>query len=159
MKSDYFLPAIHYQVIPDIIVSLFVMLFIYTALQKLQSPETFIMSMKASPMLAPFSTFLAYLIPILEMLLVVLLILPFTRPVGLLGSIALLTLFTLYIVYMLVKSDKLPCTCGGLIQEMGWKSHLLFNSAFILIGTWGYRLIKKQKLIAINQEQPNTCRI
>jgi hypothetical protein len=71
------------------------------------------------------------------------LISPGTRLFGLYSSISLLTLFTGYLVVMIKSYTTLPCTCGGVISEMTWPQHLLFNLGFIILGCVGIRLQTK----------------
>ncbi|MGY0035165.1 MauE/DoxX family redox-associated membrane protein [Pedobacter sp. NJ-S-72] len=52
---------------------------------------------------------------------------------GFYASFLLLFTFEIYIAIMLLSGEKLPCTCGGIISQMGWKTHLVFNAVFMII--------------------------
>lgn len=42
-------------------------------------------------------------------------------------------MFTAYIIVILNYSSFVPCSCGGILEEMGWKEHLIFNIAFTIL--------------------------
>jgi len=58
-------------------------------------------------------------------------------------AFVLMTVFTLYIAYMLLFTPKLPCSCGGVLQQMTWKQHLLFNIGFTLLAAYAIWLKKE----------------
>jgi len=74
------------------------------------------------------------MIPAMEIAIAVLLIIPRTRHYGLLTSTGLMGIFTLYVAFILTTMKDLPCSCGGVIQQLNWKEHLIFNSVFLLAG-------------------------
>jgi hypothetical protein len=43
-------------------------------------------------------------------------------------------LFTTYIVIILNFSSFVPCSCGGILEKLGWTAHLIFNVVFIVLG-------------------------
>lgn len=112
---------------------LYVMLFVYAAVSKLLDFENFQVQLGQSPLLNPFAGEISYAIPILEIVAAVVLSFPKFRKVGLLVSFALMVLFTAYIYYILNFSSFVPCSCGGILEKMGWKEHFIFNCFFILI--------------------------
>ncbi len=71
-----------------------------------------------------------------------------TRKYGLWASFILLMIFTFYISGMLLSGEHLPCSCGGIIRELSWRQHLIFNLFFITLSLTGIVLERKQKLIA-----------
>ena len=107
--------------------ALLILLFVYTALTKLLHIHSFRLVLGESPMVGTLNYVLAISIPLVELVIVVLLFLPGWRRIGLLFSTFLLTVFTLYIAYMLALVPELPCSCGGVLQSLSWKQHLLFN--------------------------------
>ncbi|MBI5370596.1 MAG: hypothetical protein HZA79_01080 [Sphingobacteriales bacterium] len=133
----------------EIVAALFVLLFLYTAIMKLRDPGFFAGSMKHSPVLRPIAGFLAGFIPGVELLAVWLLILPATRLAGLILASGLMVLFTAYIACILLSAEPLPCSCGGVIQQLNWREHLLFNLFFLAAGLTSILLRKKN--IAINR--------
>lgn len=124
------------NIVIEIISALFVILFIYTGLNKLLDYGTFKFQMGRSPYLQEWSGFIAAILPTGELLVALALILPRTRLAGLYASFFLMSLFTGYIAIMLNFSYYLPCSCGGILQALSWQQHLVFNSIFtILAGT------------------------
>jgi len=114
----------------ELIAALFILLFTYTALSKLQQISTFRWVLAKSPLLQNTSSLLAVSIPLAELLIVLLLFFPLTRTAGLYAAFSLMLIFTAYISYMLLFTPKLPCSCGGVLKHMSWKQHLLFNLLF-----------------------------
>jgi uncharacterized membrane protein YphA (DoxX/SURF4 family) len=112
----------------EIVVALYVLLFLYTAIMKFRDIPFFIGSMSHTPVLRPYATLLAGMIPAMELAIAILLIIPRTRHYGLMG------IFTLYVAFILTTMKKLPCSCGGVLQQLNWKEHLVFNSGFLLVG-------------------------
>jgi uncharacterized membrane protein YphA (DoxX/SURF4 family) len=127
-------------IVVEIISALFVILFVYTGLNKLLDYETFKFQMGRSPYLQNVSGFVAATLPAGELLVVVALILPRTRLAGLYASFFLMCLFTGYITIMLIFSYYLPCSCGGILQALSWRQHLVFNSLFTLLAVVGVLL-------------------
>jgi hypothetical protein len=44
---------------------------------------------------------------------------------------------------MLIVKNDLPCSCGGVIQQMTWQQHILFNVVFIILSRIGIIASKK----------------
>ncbi len=84
-------------------------------------------------MIGGYGTFLAVTLPVSELLLSFALLIPATTRIALFISLALLLTFTGYLIISLFNHYDLPCTCGGVIQQLTWKQHVLFNTAFIAI--------------------------
>lgn len=139
------------QLLPEIVAGLFVILFLYTAIMKLKDIPFFIGSMEHSPVLRPYANLLAVLIPSIEIVITILLIIPTTRYVGLLLGTVLMAAFTIYVAIILYSMQELPCTCGGVLQQMNWREHLIFNSSFFLLGIIG--ILANKQIIAINRSR------
>lgn len=120
--------------VTEIIVMLFVMLFLYTGISKLTDYIVFKEQIATSPILAPIAPFVAKTLPWTEFLVVVLLVVPRWRLKGLYASVGLMTLFTGYIIAVLTFNKDIPCSCGGVIELLSWKQHIVFNSIFIVLG-------------------------
>lgn len=129
--------------IVEIISVLFMILFLYTGISKLIEYPVFKEQVATSPLLAPVAPVIAGGLPFLEFLLVVLLIIPRWRLKGLYASTALMMAFTIYIITMMIFADHLPCSCGGILAELSWGQHIVFNSVFIALGVIGIVLQKK----------------
>ena len=115
--------------------ALLILLFGYTAISKILEYDKFVFQLKLAqmPMIATLAPLLGILLPILELVIVWMLYKDSLRIKGFYASFLLLFTFEVYITIMLLSGEKLPCTCGGIISQMGWKTHLLFNAVFIII--------------------------
>ncbi|MGF7079729.1 MauE/DoxX family redox-associated membrane protein [Mucilaginibacter sp. UYCu711] len=135
-----------------LIISLLMLLFIYTSVSKFLDYDKFVFQMRLAPVplmkiLAPA---LGWLVPGIEMLIAIGLAAGFFYPnlriMALYSSVILLIIFEIYIGTMLLSGSHLPCTCGGIISKMGWQQHLLFNAFFIITGIISIRFLPKKKL-------------
>jgi putative oxidoreductase len=131
--------------IVEIIAALFIILFIYTAINKFSAIPQFQNVLRQSPVIGNMAYPVSRIIPVSELIIVVLLFFPATRTAGIYCSIFLMTAFTIYLVYMLVFSPWLPCSCGGVLSKMSWKQHILFNISFILLALGAILIGRKHK--------------
>lgn len=138
----------------ELISSLFILLFVYTAINKLIARTKFEVVLKKSPLLEGYAGEVSWLLPVAEIIVSCLLLFPTMRKYGLYGAAILMTIFTLYIVYMLLFASNLPCSCGGVLENLSWTQHLLFNIFFLLLSILALIIYKKHKLfIAINRHR------
>lgn len=121
----------------DIITYLFIILFIYASVNKLLDYENFSTELGKSPLLTAFAGWVAWAVPVVELIVVVLLTVPRLCLAGLYAAFSLMTMFTAYIVAILRFSDYVPCSCGGVLQNMSWNQHLVFNIVFVLLALAG----------------------
>jgi len=110
-----------------LLVFLFVFLFVYASVSKLLDYETFENQLGQSPLLSAFADWVAPGVIILELLIAFLLFFERTRLVALFGFYTMMVLFTTYIVIILNFTAFVPCSCGGVLEQMGWTEHLIFN--------------------------------
>ena len=115
------------------IVVLFIFLFVYAATSKLWDFGQFKVQLGQSPILTAYAEWVAWGVPGIEYLLTLLLVLNPTRHLAFFGSLALMTMFTTYIILVLNFSDYIPCSCGGVLEDLGWNEHILFNLFFIAL--------------------------
>lgn len=108
-------------------------LYIYAACSKLIDFETFKVQLGQSPLLSAFADGVAFGVPVIEIGIAILLLMPQFRYIGLLGAYSLMVMFTGYIYIILNYSDFIPCSCGGILSNMSWTEHLLFNGSFVLL--------------------------
>lgn len=127
----------HLNLADDLISYLFIFLFCYTGVSKLIQYKKFVIEVGLSPLLPAFAKEIVFLIPVIEILTALFLLFPKTRRVGLLATITLMLLFTLYVLGVLTLAPEVPCSCGGVIESMGWTGHLLFNTTLLLISLSG----------------------
>jgi uncharacterized membrane protein YphA (DoxX/SURF4 family) len=125
------------KTVVDVITYLFIILFIYASVNKLVDYENFSTELGKSPLLTAFAGWVAWMVPVVELLVVVLLTMPKWCLAGLYAAFSLMTMFTAYIVAILRFSDYVPCSCGGVLQNMTWNQHLVFNIAFVLLALAG----------------------
>jgi hypothetical protein len=131
--------------IVDMISALLILLFLYTALSKLWSYESFKSVLIMSPLLRPFAGIIAWLLPVLEIGIVLLLFFPKTRLKGLYAALIIITVFTGYITYMIIFTPRLICNCGGVIKSLTWTQHIFFNLFWLLLIVAGIALYRKIK--------------
>ena len=122
--------------IVEIIATLLMILFLYTGLSKLMDHRVFKAQLEQSPVMAPFSAVIAWGVPFIEILLAIILLLPAFRLKGLYASLFLMIAFTIYVIILVSFSDQLPCSCGGVIEQLSWQQHIIFNSVFTGLAAW-----------------------
>lgn len=140
------------KIILQTIRTLLILLFVYTATSKLLHLGQFELRLERMPYLAPMAPYLAVGVPFLELVLVGLLLLPKYQKTALYASLGLLGLFTSYIALVLKAKEALPCSCGGVINSLGWRQHLWFNGTFMLLALWALILTQNKPI-----EQPHTA--
>jgi len=132
------------EIIVDIIAYSFIMLFMYTAADKLLTIKSFASTLAKSPLIGGYHMIVAWAIPIIEIIISIILIIPSARKTGLQASFLLMTTFTLYLTYMVFSGSKLPCHCGGVISTMTWQQHIWFNLAFVTLAIFGITISGKK---------------
>lgn len=136
-KFNFHLSARSKAIIVDVIAYLFILLFLYTATDKIWKFQSFQRVMGVMPLIGKFGVYIAYFIPTSEIITSVLLIVPALKKYGLISALSLMVGFTIYLIFMVFYAKDLPCNCGGVISKMSWNQHIFFNVAFILFGTIG----------------------
>lgn len=124
---------------------LYILLFVYTSISKLLDFDNFRVQLAQSPLLSAYAGLIAPLVILVELFIVLLLCLKGTRLIGLYGSFFLMIAFTVYIYLILNYSDFIPCSCGGIIEKLGWTEHLIFNTAFSILALVAIVLSEKRK--------------
>ena len=131
----------------NFICTLLVFLWVYTAASKLIDVGEFKRQLANQTIGKAAAAFLLWFIPISEILTALLLLFHKTRLSGLLLSAMLMFLFTGYIgLVLLGYFERTPCSCGGVLKEMGWQLHFWFNIFFLAISCFGIYFIKSTKL-------------
>src|SRR5690606_11815036 len=111
--------------------------FVYAAISKLLDFETFRVQIGQSPLLTSFAGWVAWVIPLLELVVAFILVIPKYRLPALYGCLGLMSLFTMYIIAILNFSDYVPCSCGGILEKLGWREHLIFNIVLVVLAIVG----------------------
>jgi uncharacterized membrane protein YphA (DoxX/SURF4 family) len=132
------------NVIIEIISFLFVLLFLYAAINKILDYQKFTVQVGQSPLLTGFGGTIPWLVITVEVLISLLLVMPRSRLFGFFAAFSLMTMFTAYIFIILNFSSSIPCSCGGILEKLGWTEHLIFNSVFILLALAGIILQAKE---------------
>jgi uncharacterized membrane protein YphA (DoxX/SURF4 family) len=117
---------------------------VYTGTNKLIEYRDFRTVLHQDPQIAPIANYLTWWLPISELAIALFLFVPKTRRIGFWLSLFTMTTFTVYIGYKLYFSSALPCTCGGVLKQMTWKQHLIFNIVFTLLAALGLWLDRKK---------------
>lgn len=126
-------------------VSIFVaLLFVYAAGSKLLDFENFQVQLAQSPLLSAYSGIISYGVIVVEFLVAILLCIDRSRLAGLYASLGLLAAFTIYIFLILKFSDFVPCSCGGILEKLGWEEHLIFNIFFLLVTFAGIFILSRR---------------
>ncbi|HEX6431552.1 MAG TPA: MauE/DoxX family redox-associated membrane protein [Niastella sp.] len=131
-----------------IICTLIIALFVYASTAKLLDYYNFQFGLSESPFIAPFANILAWAVPASELIIAGMLVIPALRLTGLYASFLLMLLFTVYIAAMLLSGSDIPCSCGGILENMSWGAHIVFNSAYVVLAAYGIYLQRKKRRTA-----------
>lgn len=137
----------------NIVVFLCILLLVYAAVSKLLDYEKFTVQLGQSPMLTKYAETFVWFVPLVELIISALLIIPKARIIGLYAAFSLMTMFTTYIILASRFNDFVPCSCGGVIQNMSWEQHLLFNAAFLFLILIGILLCIRDEDINVQPYQ------
>jgi uncharacterized membrane protein YphA (DoxX/SURF4 family) len=97
-------------------------------------------TMAVSPVLRPFEGVLVWLLPSVEFLIVILLLVPNWRLYGFYGAFVLMIMFTVYVAAMQIFDKGHPCGCGGIIEFLSLKQHIVMNGILLILQFIGIRL-------------------
>lgn len=124
----------------DVIIFLFMFLFVYAAVSKLVEYDLFTAQLGKSPLLTRYAGIFSWLVPGVELMVAGMLFVPRFQLAGLYGAFTLMLGFTAYIAFILMFSPYVPCSCGGILSSMGWEEHLVFNVVFTVLAVIGIGL-------------------
>ncbi|WJS93528.1 hypothetical protein NYQ10_15660 [Flavobacterium johnsoniae] len=127
------IPESFKKVILEVICLLYILLFVYASVSKMIDFENFQIQLGQSPLISAFAGLAAPSVLFLELLTALLLMVPKLRMAALFLALGMMSLFTTYIIIILNYSSFIPCSCGGILEKMSWRSHLIFNIAFVLL--------------------------
>ena len=133
------------SILVDIISYFFILLFIYTGVAKFSEIATFREQMASSPLLGSLANILVWALPIGELILAVGLFVPRTNLLALYATLALMSLFTIYVTVIFFIDNHLSCSCGGIIEELSPRQHILFNCACVILALLGIVIRRKQQ--------------
>ena len=131
----------------NLICTLLVFLWVYTATSKLIDITEFKRQLGNQTLGKTAASFLLWFIPISEILAALLLLFHKSRLTGLILSAGLMFLFTGYIgLVLLGYYERTPCSCGGVLKELGWQMHFWFNLSFLAISCFGIYLVTRTNM-------------
>lgn len=133
------------NLISDSVAAIFILLFTYTAINKIFDINSFVFVLNKLKWIAPLAGYFAWLFIIAELITAALLLKRSARYIGLISSLVLMFTFTTYITAMLLFASKLPCSCGGIIGRLSWDQHLILNIVLVVMATIGLYAEKKLK--------------
>ena len=120
-------------IIVDISAYLFVLLFLYTAANKIWKFQNFKWVLGTLPVIGNYNAIISYSVPAAEFIASMLLLFTGSRKYGFLSSFLLMLTFSAYLIFMVFYAKDLPCNCGGVISQLSWKQHIAFNLFFLLL--------------------------
>lgn len=121
-----------------IISGLIASLFFYASFSKLMDYEKSLGEMRNQIFPSDIADMLAWLIPSIEIALTFFLLFSKTRKNALWFSLFLLIAFTSYIAVVMTGAfGRIPCSCGGILKNMGYGTHLIFNLFFVALASLG----------------------
>ncbi|PTT77177.1 MULTISPECIES: DoxX family protein [unclassified Chryseobacterium] len=130
--------------LPIWIAYFFILLYCYAAISKVFDFENFQVQIAQSPLLSAYAGFVSYAVIIVELLIVPALIFTTTKRAGLYASLGIMVAFTVYIFLILNYSEFIPCSCGGILEKMGWIEHLIFNIICVLLAIAAIIITEKE---------------
>ena len=123
--------------LPDFCAALIMLLFAYAGIIKLLDFKVFSQQLGLSPLIpGRYAGWVAILLPLGELLICWWLCRESRRIRGLYAALYLLSFFTVYLLVLLGNSF-VPCSCGGLLGNMSWTVHIIFNICFCGIAIGG----------------------
>ncbi|RYZ55945.1 MAG: hypothetical protein EOP49_01750 [Sphingobacteriales bacterium] len=119
------------------------MLFVYAASSKLLDYDESRHQMLNQVFPKPISLILLWLVPITELLISLMICIKKTRLIGLYAYLVTMCAFTAYIILVMNGIfGRIPCSCGGAMDSLSWKAHLVLNITFICLSILSIILTK-----------------
>lgn len=131
---------------------LFVALYTYTAMMKWLDFPVYRIKMRRQHLPEAVKDLFVWGVPLLEMLVVIGMIVPFfmlaprLAKVSMYANLMLIGSFTIY--SGLAASGifgYVPCSCGGVLESLGWEIHFLFNMGLTILAAIGVRLHSRNR--------------
>lgn len=121
-------------------------LWVYAALSKLADFDTTRQQMLNQVFPVWMAEILAWAVPLTELAIIPMLLYHPAQQVGLFSSLILLAAFSIYIsITMTGIFGRIPCSCGGIIRNMGYWEHLFFNLFFVALSVIAIKLNYKRQ--------------
>ncbi len=140
----------------ELIAALLILTLTYAALSKLMERSFFASVLSQLPVIGGGAKPLSIILPASELLISSMLLFSRLRRPGLFAAFLLMLGFTVYVGAMMLFAPHLPCSCGGVLNQLGWSGHLALNLALTALALYGHRLERRttntEDFIAINRE-------
>ncbi|HEY0896911.1 MAG TPA: MauE/DoxX family redox-associated membrane protein [Sphingobacteriaceae bacterium] len=122
------------QTTTTIISALLTLMWVYAAASKLMELDRSRSEMLNQVFPKAVAELLVWAVPLIELGVATLLQMKRTNHIGLYASLFLLINFSLYIgIVMTGLMGRIPCSCGGVLDDLSWGQHLLFNLLFVCL--------------------------
>ena len=121
------------KLVIEIIAFVFIVLFLYASVSKILDYQKFKVQIGQSPLLTGFGGIIPWLVIVVELLIAALIMIPRFRLFAFFCSFSLMVMFTAYIIAILNFSSYVPCSCGGILEKLTWRDHLIFNCLFVVL--------------------------
>jgi uncharacterized membrane protein YhaH (DUF805 family) len=138
-----FYKNIHFHILG--ISLILVLLFAYTAANKLYNHDRFVFQLQLVPvhLVQISAAYLSFTAPVAELALAIALCIKRYHFIALASSLALLLLFEIYLSVLVLTNKILPCSCAGVIPNLSWDEQIIFNAFLICITCYGVLIAKK----------------
>lgn len=140
--------------VSTLVVTLCIVLFGFSALDKYINRDSFMVQMGKSPLMTGFEPYLKWAVPVVELAICLVMIWPKSRQVGLYAFYTVMVLFSFYIMALLRIDETIPCGCNALTEKMSLQWHVGMNLAFCGLAVWGvdseHHVKRKRKEAKVN---------
>lgn len=128
------------------VIALLILLWIYSGVSKLIESEETQLQILNQVFPKALSRAILWSISIIEILAAFLLSFRTSRQAGIIISVALMGVFNLYIVAVVQGLFRYtPCSCGGIIANLSWSQHLIFNACFLVLALYALVINLKER--------------
>jgi len=128
---------------------LITLLFVYAAVSKLIDFERFKAEMHNQVFTKTMTNLLIWTLPLMELLTSLFLAFEKTRLFGMMVAAVLMACFTMYTGAVILHFfPRVPCSCGGIFNTMGWTAHFIINLCclgLLIVVLW-LEILKKEHL-------------
>ena len=120
------------QVFIEVAAALIILLFVYASTSKFLAFHKFIGEINNQPLPNSWTPLLVWFIPCSEILIAIMLMLERSRLAGFWASFLFMLAFSIYAAVILLHGfSYIPCSCGGVIENLSWGQHLVLNLVFV----------------------------
>lgn len=121
------------------------LVFLYASVSKYLEIDKFYYELSKSPLIPyGYNVFVGNGVLLIE-LIIVYLVFKNKIKYALLLSFFLMFFFSLYIGYLLYFSYYVPCSCGGILGNLSWESHLIFNIVLTALCGIAYYIVDYER--------------